>query len=131
MVDESKVLVIEDDARYRHDLETVLAFLGEDTVPASSSNWSEQVEKNIKASSKIVVAIIGSLDSIKLENLLSEIHEWESCISFVILGRERISNSVSSQLTSSITAFLDRNLSYQSLLDALHKSKLFYNHNNR
>ena len=53
MVDESKVLVIEDDARYRHDLETVLAFLGEDTVPASSSNWTEQVEKNTKASSKI------------------------------------------------------------------------------
>ena len=52
MVDETKVLVIEDNARYRHDLETVLAFLGEDTVPASSSNWSEQVEKNIKASSK-------------------------------------------------------------------------------
>ena len=41
MVDESKVLIIEDDARYRHDLETVLAFLGEDTFPASSSNWSK------------------------------------------------------------------------------------------
>ena len=36
-----------------------------------------------------------------------------------------------SHLTNSITAFLDRNLSYQSLLDALHKSKLFYNHHNR
>ena len=131
MVDETKVLVIEDNARYRHDLETVLAFLGEDTVPASSSNWSEQVEKDIKASSKIAVAIIGSLDSIKLENLLSEIHEREACISFVILGRERISNSLGSHLANSITAFLDRNLSYQSLLDALHKSKLFYNHHNR
>ena len=32
MIDESKVLVIEDDARYRHDLETVLAFLGEDST---------------------------------------------------------------------------------------------------
>ena len=39
--------------------------------------------------------------------------------------KERISDSLSSQLTSSITAFLDHNLSYQSLLDALHKSKLF------
>ena len=89
------------------------------------------MEKNIKASSKIAVAIIGSLDSIRLENLLSDIHKREACIPFVILGRERISDSLSSQLTSSITAFLDRNLSYQSLLDALHKSKLFYNHHNR
>ena len=78
MVDETKVLVIEDNARYRHDLETVLAFLGEDTVPASSSNWSEQVEKNMKASSKIAVAIIGSLDSIKpkicYQKFMSEKH---------------------------------------------------------
>ena len=49
----------------------------------------------------------------------------------MILGRERISNSLGLQFTNSITAFLDRNLSYQSLLDALHKSKLFYNHHNR
>ena len=131
MIDESKVLVIEDDARYRHDLETVLAFLGEDTVTASSANWSEHVEENIKASSKIAVAIVGSLDSIRLENLLSEIHKWEACIPFVILGRERISDSLSAELKSRITAFLNRNLSYQSLLDALHKSKLFYNHYNR
>ena len=131
MVDESKVLVIEDDAGYRHDLETVLTFLGEDTVPASSSNWSEHLENNIKTSSRIAVAIIGSLDSIRLENLLSDIHDREACIPFVILGKDRISDSLSSKLKSRITAFLNRNLSYQSLLDALHKSKLFYNHHNR
>ena len=64
-----------------------MAFLGEVTVPASSSNWSKHLEEDIKASSKIAVAIIGSLDSIRLENLLSDIHEWEACIPFVILGR--------------------------------------------
>ena len=33
MVDETKVLVIEDNARYRHDLETVLAFFGRGHSP--------------------------------------------------------------------------------------------------
>ena len=44
MVDESKVLVIEDDESYRHDLDTVLGFLGEKTISVHSENWSEGVE---------------------------------------------------------------------------------------
>ena len=131
MVDESKVLVIEDDESYRHDLETVLGFLGEKVISASSGNWSGHVEEIIQTTSEITVAIIGSLESIRLEDLLSDIHKWEACIPFVILGREKISNSASLELKTRITAFLNRDLSYQSLLDALHKSKLFSDHYNR
>ena len=131
MVDESRVLVIEDDESYRHDLETVLGFLGEKVISTSSRNWSGHVEEVIKTASEITVAIIGSLESIRLEDLLSDIHKWEICIPFVILGREKISNSASLELKTRITAFLSRDLSYQSLLDALHKSKLFSDHYNR
>ena len=131
MVDESKVLVIEDDESYRHDLETVLGFLGEKVISASSKDWPGHVEEIIQTTSEINVAIIGSLESIRLEDLLSDIHKWEACIPFVILGREKISNSASLELKTRITAFLNRDLSYQSLLDALHKSKLFSDHYNR
>ena len=131
MVDESKVLVIEDDESYRHDLETVLGFLGEKVISASSKDWPGHVEEIIQTTSEITVAIIGSLESIRLEDLLSDIHKWEACIPFVILGREKISNSASLELKTRITAFLNRDLSYQSLLDALHKSKLFSDHYNR
>ena len=131
MVDESKVLVIEDDESYRHDLDTVLGFLGEKTISVHSENWSEGVEALVQTKSEITVAIIGSLQSVTLESLLSEIHKWESCIPFVILGRDKISNSVNLELKTRITAFLNRDLSYQSLLDALHKSKLFSDHYNR
>ena len=131
MVDESKVLVIEDDESYRHDLETVLGFLGEKVISAPSRDWPGHVEEIIQTTSEITVAIIGSLESIRLEDLLSDIHKWEACIPFVILGREKISNSASLELKTRITAFLNRDLSYQSLLDALHKSKLFSDHYNR
>ena len=124
MVDESKVLVIEDDESYRHDLDTVLGFLGEKTISVHSRSWSEGVEAVIGTKSEITVAIIGSVESITLENLLSDIHKWEACIPFVILGRDKISNSVNLELKTRIIAFLKRDLSYQSLLDALHKSKL-------
>ena len=131
MVDESKVLVIEDDESYRHDLDTVLGFLGENTISVPSRNWAERVEAVVQTTSEITVAIIGSVDSIRLEALLSDIHEWEACIPFVILGREKISDSASLELKTRITSYLNRELSYQSLLDALHKSKLFSDHYNR
>ena len=131
MVDGAKVLVIEDDEKFRHDLETVLRFLGEDPISVASRNWSEPAELAIPNSSEVVVAIIGSIDSIRLEKLLSDIYEWEACIPFVIVGRKELLDPPDLELKSRITAFLDKDLSYQSLLDALHKSKLFHDHYNR
>ena len=131
MVDGAKVLVIEDDEKSRHDLETVLRFLGEDPISVASRNWSEPAELAIPNSSEVVVAIIGSIDSIRLEELLSDIYEWEACIPFVIVGRKELLDPTDLELKSRITAFLDKDLSYQSLLDALHKSKLFHDHYNR
>ena len=131
MVDGAKVLVIEDDEKSRHDLETVLRFLGEDPISVASRNWSESAELAIPNSSEVVVAIIGSIDSIRLEELLSDIYEWEACIPFVIVGRKELLDLADLELKSRITAFLDKDLSYQSLLDALHKSKLFHDHYNR
>ena len=131
MVDGAKVLVIEDDEKSRHDLETVLRFLGEDPISVASRNWSEPAELAIPNSSEVVVAIIGSIDSIRLEELLSDIYEWEACIPFVIVGRKELLDLADLELKSRITAFLDKDLSYQSLLDALHKSKLFHDHYNR
>ena len=131
MVDGAKVLVIEDDEKSRHDLETVLRFLGEDPISVASRNWSEPAELAIPNSAEVVVAIIGSIDSIRLEELLSDIYEWEACIPFVIVGRKELLDPTDLELKSRITAFLDKDLSYQSLLDALHKSKLFHDHYNR
>ena len=39
MVDSTKILLINDNERIRHDVETVLAFLGEDVVSVTSVDW--------------------------------------------------------------------------------------------
>ena len=131
MVGGTKVLVIEDDEKSRQDLETVLRFLGEDPISVASRNWSKPVELAIPNSSQVAVAIIGSVDSIRLEELLLNIYDWEPCIPFVIVGKKEVPNLSDLELKTRITALLDKDLSYQSLLDALHKSKLFHDHYNR
>ena len=74
MVDASRILLIDDNERSRHDLETVLCFLGEQTIAASSSNWHSRTTDVIDKPAEIAVAIIGVCEFLPLEQLLVPYH---------------------------------------------------------
>ena len=131
MVEETRILLIDNNERSRHDLETVLSFLGEETISATSCNWRSLTVESIDQSAQIAVAIIGVCDLISLEQLLEDIHQWEPGTPFVLVGEHEIPEFLDSKLLTRITATLESNLSYQPLLDALHKAKLFHEHYNR
>ena len=78
MVEETRILLIDNNEHSRHDLETVLSFLGEETISATSCNWHSLTVKSVDQSSQITVAIIGVCDLISLEQLLEDIHQWEA-----------------------------------------------------
>ena len=131
MVEETRILLIDNNEHSRHDLETVLSFLGEETISATSCNWHSLTVKSVNQPSQITVAIIGVCDLISLEQLLEDIHQWEAGTPFVLVGEHEIPEFLDSKLLTRITATLESNLSYQPLLDALHKAKLFHEHYNR
>ena len=131
MVEETRILLIDNNEHSRHDLETVLSFLGEETISATSSNWQSLTVKSVDQPSQITVAIIGVCDLISLEQLLEDIHQWDAGTPFVLVGEHEIPEFLDSKLLTRITATLESNLSYQPLLDALHKAKLFHEHYNR
>ena len=131
MVEETRILLIDNNEHSRHDLETVLSFLGEETISATSCNWHSLTVKSVDQPSQITVAIIGVCDLISLEQLLEDIHQWDAGTPFVLVGEHEIPEFLDSKLLTRITATLESNLSYQPLLDALHKAKLFHEHYNR
>jgi sigma-54 dependent transcriptional regulator, flagellar regulatory protein len=131
MVEEAKILLIDDNERSRHDLETVLNFLGEETVSATSSNWHSRTAEETGKPAQITVAIIGVCEFIPLEQLLSDIHQWEAGTPFVLVDDHELPEFFDPELLSRVTATLEANLSYQPLLDALHKAKIFHEHYNR
>ena len=90
MVEETRILLIDNNEHSRHDLETVLSFLGEETISATSCNWHSLTVKSVNQPSQITVAIIGVCDLISLEQLLDQFLKWEAGTPFVLVGVHEI-----------------------------------------
>ena len=131
MTEISGILLIDDDAESSQNLRTVLNFLGETTIVAGSSNWENQVLTETAKSSEITAAIIGACKDQTLESVLEKLYQFEAGIPFVLVGDHKISDSLDAELQTRISARLPADLSYQPLLDALHKAKIFHEHYSR
>ena len=131
MIQATRILLIDDNEESRHDLETILAFIGESTVPATSNYWQSPATDLVSESSDIAVAIIGTCEQSDLATLMMGIYDWDAGIPFILVGEHEIPNSLISGVISNITTKLDMELRHQSLLDAIHKAKVFNEHFNR
>lgn len=131
MTDEPRILLIDDNERTRHDLETVIAFLGESSISATSSNWHKKITSVVNKPSQVTAVVLGTCEFLPIEELLGVIHQWEAGVPFILLNDQGIPEFLDLELASRITACLTSPLNYQPLLDALHKAKLVHEHYNR
>ena len=128
MTDVGKILLIDDDATSSHDLNVILNFLGEKLVNANSNNWRSLVDKEFEHSSDIQMVLFGHCVAISLHALLPEFLDWEAGIPFVILGDPGLPAGLAQELVNRVTANVPYPLSYQPLLDAIHKAQVFHEH---
>jgi len=131
MAEETKVLLINDNDATRHDLETVLSFVGEQVVSASSANWHSTITEAVSKPQQVCVALINDCQQLDTLQLLKDLHAWEPGLPFVLIGEQQLPEQLDADLQSRITATLPEALTHQPLLDAIHKSKLFHEHYNR
>ncbi len=131
IADHGKILLIDDDRKSSHDLVVVLGFLGEQVALANSRNWRQVAEQEFESPEKVQLALIGTYPSSALSSLLNDIKSWEAGIPLVLLGTAALLESLSEELCGVITATVPFPLTYQPLLDALHKSQVYHQHYNR
>lgn len=127
----NKVLLIDDDASHRHDLSTILNFLGENLLTSNSADWRQVCDDSETSPAEISVVLLANCEQRSLPDLLAELYDWDAGIPFVLVGEHGIDGDLPAPLLTRITACLTGSLNYQLLLDALHKAKLFHEHYNR
>lgn len=131
MAEDTKILLITDESRARSEFVTVLEFLGETVVAAGTKDWHIKASEAGTKPADFSLALVGSNSKSSVEELLSDLHRWEAGLPFVLVGLGELPDFLDSDVASRITATLSEKLSYQPLLDALHKAKLFHEHYNR
>ena len=130
MLDATRILVIEDDESARHELQTILAFIGETSVLVDACDWQQQAEQAVDKASSYSAAMVGS-SPMPLPGLLKSLHRWAPGLPFILLGELPQAGVFDGQLESAVVAAFGGELRYQPLLDALHKARLVHEHYHR
>ena len=131
MIENAQILLIDDDDESSQSLRTVLAFLGESIMAFTSATWKTKVQESGLNSSQFSAAIVANCSGKGLAPLIQELHSWEGGLPFILVGEQHLPEELDPKLYSAITGQLPTQLSYQPLLDALHKAKIFHEHYNR
>lgn len=121
----SKVLVIDDNQQRRHDLKVLLDFLNEPCVVTACSQWQGEVASWAEGE-QCVAVFIGDMKADKLTHnqLLKDIHTWNDTLAVVALGEE-IADDLDEALQLKIIATLSAPLTYNQLVDTLHRAQLY------
>ena len=132
-VDNPPILLLEDGSDARRELEIILRFLGERVVASDTAGWKDALSDwgDGAAAESMPIVIIGGCDSMPLTELLAQLHDWSPGVPGIVLGEGRIAAGLKPRLASQVVANPGMPLRYQSLLDALHKARVFYEHYNR
>src|SRR5690606_10044264 len=121
----NKVLVIDDNQQRRHDLKVLLDFLNESCVVTACAQWQEEVASWTDGE-QCVAVFVGDMktDKLTLNQLLKDIHAWNDTLAVIDMGDER-TGDLDEALQLKIIATLKAPLTYNQLVDTLHRAQLY------
>ena len=124
MQPDSYVLLIDDCPQNRHDLNLILGFLGEDPLHFSSGDW-RQVQERVASPAAINCVILGKCEQPGgLAELLLELNKWDANVPIVVIGRDNVADWPE-QLRHRLLSTIELPLTYNQLLDTLHRSRVY------
>lgn len=126
----TQILLIEDSKKLGHDLGIVLEFLGEQPVHVQRAGWTQQVEQLQVRPEALKLVLVGHYKPTLMEVLLQELIDWHEGLPIVLLGDQTMPDLTES-VSNRVVATIPMPLSYQPMLDALHKAQVYGDHYNR
>jgi sigma-54 specific flagellar transcriptional regulator A len=124
------ILLIEDSKKLSHDLGIVIEFLGERLISVARSSWRDDALSLGVSPQKLRMVLVGDYKDSLLANLLQDIVAWDASLPIVLLnGRDM--PELAESINNRVVARLPLPLSYQPVLDALHKAQVHGAHHAR
>ncbi|SDU14359.1 sigma-54 dependent transcriptional regulator [Halopseudomonas salegens] len=125
MLPNNHILLIEDDAQNRHDLSVILGFLGEESVITTSAAWQDAVNTDALQAASFKCVIMGDCNlGDGLQALLTELDRWDSNLPVVLVDPAQ-ANNWPDHLRQRLLSVLEPPLSYNQLLDSLHRAQVY------
>ena len=122
MLPNSHILLIDDAPSSRHDLSVILSFLGEEAVITTSATWQQDVEAQAASSGSFKCVILGHCECAHgMQGLLAQLDKWDENLPAILLDASRWPE----HLRQRLLAVLPPPLSYNQLLDSLHRAQVY------
>ena len=128
MLDDMRILLVEDNSTIRHDLLVILSFLSENALGLDFAEWQLFPEAVRQQAAGIGVVILGhSLKGGDPQTELKVVQERVGTVPIITLGENYPDPGVDREtsLRQRIVANLTLPLQYNSLVDALHRAQRF------
>ncbi|HLA31243.1 MAG TPA: sigma-54 dependent transcriptional regulator [Pseudomonas sp.] len=121
---ETKILLIDDNSERRRDLTVILNFLGEDHLACDSQSWRETVEQ-LESSRAVLSVLLGEVQAKGgVLELLKQLAGWDEFLPTLLLNEHVLAEWPEEQRRS-VLASLEMPLSYNKLLDSLHRAQVY------
>ena len=121
---EIKLLLIEDDEQRRREFKVILDFLGEVSVSVASEDWRAQAQAEVENPGELVAVLIGKI-SPSLARMVQSVVDWDEGLPVILLDEHPESELLDDDLRRQIIAKLALPLTYNKLLDTLHRAQMY------
>lgn len=121
---ETKILLIDDNSERRRDLAVILNFLGEDHLASDSQGWQQAVA-GLESSREVLSVLLGDVSAKGgVLGMLKQLAEWDEFLPALLLD-EQVAAEWPEDKRRSVLASLEMPLSYNKLLDSLHRAQVY------
>jgi sigma-54 specific flagellar transcriptional regulator A len=121
------ILLIEDSKKLSHDLSIVLSFLGEIPRAVSRAHWKDEALALGVSSDQLGMVWVGYFKESLMGNLLHDLVAWDPGLPIILLADQDMP-PLPESISTRVVASLHLPLSFQPVLDALHKAQVYREH---
>jgi len=121
---ETKILLIDDNSERRRDLTVILNFLGEEHLACDSQNWRQCVAE-LSSNREVLSVLLGEVKAKGgVLEMLKQLAAWDEFLPTLLIN-EQVAAEWPEEQRRSVLASLEMPLSYNKLLDSLHRAQVY------